>query len=541
MGVAVRPELFLSTATASRLGKLTLLDIAQRSEIVSKALGFAISLAVRTFAIRPAQFMSLTLPAALQRTRRWIKSRHGAKTVAAEFSRVGAKNLALLLSIAEAPTAEEIEDVRMLDAWIARRSDIDPKKPDPIAVPIVPSLRKYAAKAERFFKALDLPPPPPPRPIFRPKVPKRVIFPRVPRTDAEVTKFFEDRLDEEPFFETNFAWRPITDVVLIRHSLYSNLFSIPLLTPWSEARVWIQNHNTMYDTLRNPASHALAYPFPSPRANFNRYFLTYLAKKPEFKNFINSQVRQSGEDAKTVVTLLVLTNYEAAAKAIERDLKRKAKKRKKKGIIKTVASVALAGMMSLFAPAIIASTLSTFRGALDLTNKIKVAKGMMKGAKLFAKHDSAFSQELTRVAQSFDVPTALDEEAAQPKGIEEKAIEEEEKAVPVIVEGEKITTEETEQEAVETGLENSSEGERIITQPPDEPPKLAVNRGVRVLEIPVDLAPKVLESTPEQINEVLGPPKKPFPVLPVLGIGVAAAAGVGTILLLSDEDVESHS
>lgn len=194
---------------------------------------------------------------------------------------------------------------------------------------------------------------------------------------------------------------------------------------WSANRVKTHNTATILGVMLGD------YPWPAPAGDFRSGFLVHFSTVSEFlKRFINSSAIQSAEDARDVLTLAIIDKFDALAGAVERSLKREAKKDKRRAIIKGVAALALGGLMTFALPLVAAMAFSAVQTGMDVATKISAAKGLVKIAKQFAATNDAFGKEVERLAMKIDAGAANAELLAPTGDLQEEAIKEAQAPAP---------------------------------------------------------------------------------------------------------------
>src|SRR4029077_5143014 len=161
---------------------------------------------------------------------------------------------------------------------------------------------------------------------------------------------------------------------------YASFFGIDPAQPWGNIKLQVQNAITIMSV-------ATSYPFPPPRDQYTPQF--WLTAMPDIQKLIAIGSPLDPDAVRYWITLFVVANYSAMSDRIEADLKRAAKKAKRKMMMQAI-GLAIASIVAAFAlPAIIAAAVAVIKTAvttyIDIQKRKEAAKQMADTAKLFEK------------------------------------------------------------------------------------------------------------------------------------------------------------
>lgn len=193
--------------------------------------------------------------------------------------------------------------------------------------------------------------------------------------------------------------------VLGKFSSFAAMFGIDVNRPWGEVKLATQNGIT---TLNVKSS----YPLPPP-LDLGPDFVWSMAAAPHLVEIVHLGVPVDPEAFRAWYTMAVLESYDAASDAIIADQKRKAKKDKRKAIIRSI-GIAIAGIvLSFIVPGIIAAAIAAIKSAVDLyiaaKERQKAAKAMADAAKMFEADAPAFAEEIQKTADMMDSAAAQEQ------------------------------------------------------------------------------------------------------------------------------------
>ncbi len=184
------------------------------------------------------------------------------------------------------------------------------------------------------------------------------------------------------------------------HLDWPSFFGIDPSQTWGQIKRQVKNAVTMIDGMNS-------YPFPPPLDQYVfQYWNTVQSQLVQF----TKGARIQKEGFRYFITMTVIMNYNDMVNRIEADLKRKAKKAKRKGLM-TAIGVAVLGVIAPFLlPVIVVAVASLIKVAIDTYMAIKqrqeAAKQMADTAKMFANDAPAFASEVTKLSDLMDAQTA---------------------------------------------------------------------------------------------------------------------------------------
>ena len=185
-------------------------------------------------------------------------------------------------------------------------------------------------------------------------------------------------------------------------------FGIDPNQAWGTIKMKVQNAITMAKVIAD-------YPFPPPIDEYKGTFWQFAAS--DIQQMININSPLDPEAIRFWITLFVIGNYNAMVDKITADLKRKAKKAKRKELLKVIGLAVLGVIAAFVLPAVIAVIVTAIKTAvttyIDIQKRKEAAKAMAESAKLFEKDAPAFSAEADKTAKLLDEVTALQEANAK--------------------------------------------------------------------------------------------------------------------------------
>jgi hypothetical protein len=188
---------------------------------------------------------------------------------------------------------------------------------------------------------------------------------------------------------------------------------------WGAAKLQVANAVTMINVIS-------AYPMPPPIGAYPLTFWVMLQN--EIHDLIFSGVLIDPVAVDFWVTGAVLTNYNAMVDHIEKDLKKKAKRAKRKALIKMI-GLAVASIVALIVlPAGIGAVAGAIQAGYqtyaDIEARKKAAKQFKDASILFEKDASGFSDKLDAYANMLDAQEAAKVAAAGPTPEMQAALDE---------------------------------------------------------------------------------------------------------------------
>lgn len=183
---------------------------------------------------------------------------------------------------------------------------------------------------------------------------------------------------------------------------FAAMFGIDTNKTWGEVKQATKNGLIM---LKVKSS----YPLPPPLDMAPEYVFS-LAAGPHLVELANIGAQVDPEAFRAWYTMAVLENYDAAADHIIAEQKKKAKKAKRKAIIKSI-GIAIAGVvLSFIVPAIIAAAIVAIKTAVEMyiaaKERQKAAKAMAEAARMFEADAPAFAAEVQKTADMMDSAAA---------------------------------------------------------------------------------------------------------------------------------------
>lgn len=318
---------------------------------------------------------------------------------------LGDQDRQALAAIAENPTAEELEDLSIIDGFFQAAPSYVNAPPNPsLTVAVCQGLqdprsmgvyalgaigpRVVMTPASAFVRWLLYQPPN----VFRGR-------PGPPNVTPEELATIKDN----PFFCGPI--RPFSTPSRIRLD-YPSWFGIDQNATWGAIKLEVKNAITVMEQIDS-------FPFPPPIGEYvYQYWATVQGNLQKIVH-IGSKVEPEG--LRFWITLSVLENYEGMVSRIEHELKRKAKKAKKKAIL-TAIGLSVASLVLIWAlPVVAAAAVTIIKAGIDtymtLEKRRKAAKDMAEAAKLFEKDAPAFAEEVDKLAKMMDEQAAAEERA----------------------------------------------------------------------------------------------------------------------------------
>lgn len=181
-------------------------------------------------------------------------------------------------------------------------------------------------------------------------------------------------------------------------------FGISTSEPWGNVKMQVKNAVILGNVIAS-------YPFPPPIDQYKEYF--WVAAASDIQKIISSPTPIDPETARFWLTVFIIGNYNAMTDKIQSDLKREAKKKKRKMILEAVGLAVLGIAAAIVLPAVIAAAVAIIKTAITTYVQIedmkKAAKAMADSAKLFEKDAPEFAKEAQHAAEILDVQAAMQE------------------------------------------------------------------------------------------------------------------------------------
>jgi hypothetical protein len=243
--------------------------------------------------------------------------------------------------------------------------------------------------------------------------PGRGLSPGTPSnsSDAEL-----EAIRSNPFFCGRPASLPDS---LLALSSYADFFGIDGSGTWGSVKLQVENAVVVLNAVA-------AYPFPPP---IDEYVIAFWAEMGgDIREIVSTPYPVDPEAVRIWITLSVLANYTDMTNKIEAELKRKAKKSKRKALMTTIglvlASIVAAFLLPVVVGAIAAAIKTAVTTYIDAQKRRKAAQDMANASKMFADDAPAFSKEVDHAAQVMDQQAAEQEAAATPPPDVQAAIQE---------------------------------------------------------------------------------------------------------------------
>lgn len=408
-----------------------------------------------------------------------------------------------LVEVSKSPTAAEIKELSFIDwmfhgepykfthrgktTWQGARAVCKPPIPPPVG---------SETRMQRIIR--ESTPPPTPTPFF---------CPPLPQEKAPVSLRLYTTGVKDP------NW------------------TVDVTAKWADEKTRVLNIGRIAQTLA-------FYPWPSP-PEVNQFFR--LMFKDAMNQIAAVKAPLHPEDIRTWLTLTLMDKFDELMTAVERHLKRKAEKLKRRALVRQLIVVALATIFTLgigsaagaTAGAIVGTGFKTVIKGLDTIQKVKAAKSLEKAAAQFDATDAAFAAEIRRVSALFDAPAAAAEAVAPPLPEETAAVAEvvaeetvQNQGAQVVVEGQVVTQTNNLDEAAQAAVQNSVPGDRVEVIVGGKPTGLNIRTQGGMESVPPQHEPAVRAASHEQLQDLARqeaaarPGRFPWWLIPV---GAAAA------------------
>lgn len=240
---------------------------------------------------------------------------------------------------------------------------------------------------------------------------------------------FKDR----PFFCPPSFQMPQPVTFFVWKDQLARYFGISPRREWGEAELAVRNTVAFLQAL-------VDYPFPRPIGAMPGVW--YHMLRSDIQKYVNDDMIETVPLSRMWITIATVETYPDVSAKIIRELKEKAKRQKRKALLKKIAlgltfAVIGAGVgaalveiipagVPIAAGDIASATTQAIQTGIDKEDRKKVAESLEKTAKLFEQDDPRFAEELRKTAETFDY---LGSQAERAKDLSEEEAE-------AVVEGE---------------------------------------------------------------------------------------------------------
>ena len=315
-----------------------------------------------------------------------------------------------LVAVANNPTPEEIEDLALIDAFFygpypERLATRRQQQSAPAGI-LMCKGRGYRGLPAGVTDLL-------PRYIDRDIQPDYKALPQNP--------FFCPPPYPMPQPQTFWVWK----------DQKARYFGISNKALWGDVRHAVQASVTFLEAL-------VDYPFPRPISVMPGIW--YWKLKGDIQNYVAMDMIHTVPLDRMWITIATTMNYDEISAKIIKELKEKAKRKKRKAIIKKIAfgltlgvislgvGQALAGIIPAGIPVgateIASATTQAIEMGVDYRDRKQMAEAMEKVAKQFERDDPRFAEEARKTAETFEFLSAEAERAAELAQDEAEAIAE---------------------------------------------------------------------------------------------------------------------
>lgn len=164
--------------------------------------------------------------------------------------------------------------------------------------------------------------------------------------------------------------------------------------PWSEAKRQIENAFKAEQTLNQ-------YPFPGPATDVARAWINTVGD--EFRAVVLQAPSINPEELRTWTTLSILSHWTEISERVEDVLEDRAERAKRRTIIKAIGLTTLGLVLAVLAlPTVIKTGLAFLMKGFTTLEKAQAAKGLSEAQAAFAESDAAFAAEVARVQKKFE-------------------------------------------------------------------------------------------------------------------------------------------
>lgn len=326
---------------------------------------------------------------------------------------------AVLKMISENPTDDELADLAIIDGFFPDTSQPNAYRPEETSLTQqvcagLKSGQQFRSNPGGFGR------------VIRPPSPVEVILhwlTYVPISTGRFSKAGPPNVSAEEL-------KTITDNKFFceepNHYAFNNShFGTDPNQAWGTIKPKVKNAITMGEVISK-------YPFPPPLDKYTGTFWQFAGN--DIQNMIAVSTPLDPETIRFWITLFVIGNYNAMVEKIQKDLKAKAKKAKRKAILQAVGLAVLSIVAAFALPAIIALAAAVIKTAIttyiDIQKQKEAAKAMADSAKLFEKDAPLFAKEADKTAKMLDEVTAIQEASKPPTPEMQAAINEVEQETP---------------------------------------------------------------------------------------------------------------
>jgi hypothetical protein len=222
------------------------------------------------------------------------------------------------------------------------------------------------------------------------------------RTSPNATADEIDAITSSKFFcETPASWPDPSGIRLD----WPSWFGIDQNQTWGAIKLQVKNAVKMMDGIFN-------YPFPPPIDAY--VFQFWNTVQPLLQQYVKGDPIEP-EGFRYWITIQVLQNYNDMVDRIEADLKRKAKKAKRKALLKAI-GIAIVGIIAPYLlPVLVVAAATLIKLAIDtymtLEARRQAAKEMAEAGKLFEADAPKFAVEVRNLSDMMDSEAAQAEAA----------------------------------------------------------------------------------------------------------------------------------
>lgn len=186
-------------------------------------------------------------------------------------------------------------------------------------------------------------------------------------------------------------------------------FGIDTSQPWGAVKLKVKQSIIVGNTIAG-------FPFPPPIDQYLGYF--WNAAHSDIQTIISTPTLIDPKSVKYWITLFVIAHYNEMVDRIQSDLKKEAKKKKRKMIIQAIGLAVLGIVAAIVLPAVIAAAVALIKTAIttyiSIEEQKKAARAMADSAKLFEKDAPAFSAEAQDTAKMLDEVAAVQQYNQKP-------------------------------------------------------------------------------------------------------------------------------
>lgn len=249
---------------------------------------------------------------------------------------------------------------------------------------------------------------------------------------------------------------------------------------WKNAKAKILNRLVMLEAMEG-------YPWPAPSFEFLREWVVNFSKSEPVLDFLNSPKVHSRRDARSVLTLSIISSYNTMAARIQKEAEESAERKERKMRMLKIALAIWAAPIGFLAAPIVAAAIQAVISGVNFAQQMKAAKSMVEAAEAFQASDAAFAAELERVAAEL--------EAGAPP--------EHQDAYSLVVEGVEIGTAPSVEEIAKLASENVKPGDRFEILLDGKSLGLKIMTAKGPISVPEEAVDEVVEKPPEVIRSAV--------------------------------------